>query len=119
MITDKRNGDEHGRRTDNWHFEKRLDVSTLISILGISLVLGGPIFVWGRAMEATSNAQNVRIQLLELQNSERTKLDQMQNEEAKAQRNVMLARIDRFDEQMNLLRVEIARLTFAVNSAKK
>src|SRR6478609_986220 len=54
------------RTTDDtrWHFDKHLSINTLVSVVGMAVLVGGPVLVWGRAMES-------RVQVLEVIQTEK------------------------------------------------
>ncbi len=94
---------ERQRRTDHWHFEKRLSLDTLVAVAGISIVLGGPIFYWGRAMEQ-------RVQTLEIRAEASTKQDTARQLDARDERIAILTKMEKLDEQVTQLRIEVGAL---------
>jgi hypothetical protein len=96
--------DRYSRRTDSWHFEKRLSLDTVVSIVSVVVFLGGPILFWGRAMEN-------RVQALELVQEARAKQETARDFDARDQRISILTRMDKIDEQVTAMRIEIGRLT--------
>jgi hypothetical protein len=61
--TDRDRNDNGQRR---WTFEKRVSLDTLVGIVGIAIVIGGPFIIWGRAMEG-------RVLTMEIRDADRTK----------------------------------------------
>lgn len=101
------NGDdvyEAKRRTDNWHFEKRLSLDTVVSIISVVVFLGGPFLLWGRAMEN-------RVQSLEVIQEQRGRQETARDIDARDQRISILSRMEKIDEQVTALRIEVGRLT--------
>lgn len=86
---------------NGWRFEKRLSLDTLIAIVGVAVVLGGPIFYAGIGMRD-------RIQALEVIGDQRIKVDAERAAEAKEQQKAFLERMDKFNEQVVQLRIAIA-----------
>lgn len=91
---------EQTRRTDSWHFEKRLSLDTLVAILGVALVLGFPIFYWGRAVED-------RVTKLEARDDARSKQETARELDARDQRIAVLAQMDKLAEQVTQLRIDL------------
>lgn len=102
MTTEVKNG---------WHFEKRLSLDTLVAIVGVAIVVGGPVLVWGRAMES-------RVQALEVIQDQRSKQETARDLDARDQRISILTRMDKIDEQVTQLRIELGKVT-AANQTKK
>ncbi len=102
-VRDTRDSDYHARRTDNWHFEKRLSLDTVVSVVSVALFLGGPILFWGQKMEG-------RVQSLEVIQSERVKQEVARDMDARDQRISILGRMDKIDEQVTQLRIEVGKL---------
>jgi hypothetical protein len=102
QMRDTRDSDYLARRTDHWHFEKRLSLDTLVAIAGVALLIGGPMLVWGRAMES-------RVQALEVVGQERSKQETALALDARDQRISILSRLDKMDEQITQLRVELGK----------
>jgi hypothetical protein len=87
-------GDDDRR---GWHFEKRLSLDTLISVLGIAAVIGGPILVWGRAMEG-------RVQSLEIIQTERQKTED-------TTRSLTNQKLEKLDDRVTTLQIGIGKLS--------
>src|SRR5579859_3880034 len=91
--------DEHHqkrRREDDmthWRFDKRLSVNTLVSVIGMSIVVGGPVLVWGRAMES-------RVQALEIEDAEKAKLSVARETDARESRTSLAVRLDKMDDKL-------------------
>lgn len=90
-------------RDHGWHFDKRLSVDTLVAVVGVAIVIGGPILIWGRAMET-------RVQALEVVQEQRSKMELQRDADIREQRNALIARLDKFEEQVTQLRVAIGAL---------
>lgn len=110
-MTQKRDDRDSGGKdyepvihTDHWRFEKRLSLDTLVAIVGVSLVVGGPVLVWGRAMES-------RVQALEVIQEQRAKQEIARDLDARDQRISILGRMDKIDEQVTQLRIEVGKVT--------
>lgn len=68
-----------------WHFEKRISLDTIVAILGIALVIGGPFIVWGRAMEGrVLTLENIASQL---EKKEAERIAEVRDQRALADRN--------------------------------
>ena len=102
----------HARRTDQWHFEKRLSLDTLVSLAGILLVFGGPVLIWGRAMEG-------RVQALEVMQEQRIKQEVARDIDARDQRISILTRMDKIDEQVTQLRIDIGKFQLQSAAARR
>jgi hypothetical protein len=87
----------------HWHFEKRLSIDTLVGIVGVALVVGGPVLFWGRVMEN-------RVLTLENINVERDKATVKEAVDSRDQRSLVGSRLDKIDDKMNQLQVDVAKL---------
>jgi hypothetical protein len=105
----QRDFDYHYRRTDSWHFEKRLSLDTVVSVVSVVVFLGGPILFWGRAMEG-------RVQALEVIQDQRMKQEVARDMDARDQRISILTRMDKIDEQVTQLRIELGKLPGATRA---
>ncbi len=78
-------GDEwDGMDRRHWHFDKRISLDTIVAVVGMGLLVGGPILVWGRAMES-------RVQALEVMQGERQKGDVAKKADVREQRAQLAA----------------------------
>lgn len=85
-----------------WTFDKRVSLDTLIAIVGIGIVIGGPMFLWGRAMEG-------RIQTLEIRDQQRAEQEKNRDLDARDQRISVLSKMEKFDDQLTQLRIDVAK----------
>lgn len=90
---------EDGR---TWRFDKRITLDTLVAIAGIGLVLGVPMFLWGRAMEA-------RVQTLEIVQTQRDEQAKNREFDYREQSIRILQRMDKLDDQVTNLRIDLGR----------
>ena len=106
--------DEHHqkrRREDDmthWRFDKRLSVNTLVSVIGMALVVGGPVLVWGRAMES-------RVQALEIESTEKAKLEVTRDSDSRESRTALTVRLDKMDDKLSQMQVQVAQLVVQLN----
>lgn len=100
MIVQERAIEHYGKR---WHFEKRLSVDTLVQIIGVAIVLGGPILYWGRAMEA-------RVLALEIGRVERDRTEAMTRTDSQQQSQIVAKQLERLDEKVTNLQIAIGQL---------
>lgn len=93
----------HDEQKLGLRFDRRISLDTIIQIVGIAIVLGGPFIVWGRAMES-------RVLTLEgsIVNSE--KRDGQREEYAKEQRAQMFERLTKVDGSLQALQVTVAEI---------
>lgn len=108
--TERRRESDRPFREQRWHFEKKISFDTIVGIVGVSLVLGGPLFMWGRNMES-------RLQTIELVNDQRARADEKRDAEIREQRIAIGLRLDRIDDQVTLLRIAIGQLGVQMNKA--
>lgn len=99
------------RRTDAWHFEKRLSLDTLVALVGVAVLLGGPFYYWANKMDS-------RVQTLEVRGAERDQQEAARALDARDARIQMLGKVDKLDEQVTQLRVDVAKLTVLFTAAK-
>lgn len=100
------------RRTDSWHFEKRLSLDTLVGIVGVAVVLGLPIFYWGQAIDG-------RVAKLEIREDQRGKQDTARDLDARDQRIAVLSKMEKLDEQVTQLRIELGGVIAAARRASQ
>lgn len=93
----------HSRRSDHWHFEKRLSLDTVVAIVGISIVLGGPIFYWARG-------QDQRTQTLEIKEEARARQEGERAKDLRDSQITMLSNMDVLKEQVTQLRIDVGQL---------
>lgn len=84
-------------------FDRRISLDTIIQIVGIAIVLGGPLIVWGRAMES-------RVFTLESSIVNLEKRDGQREEYAKEQRSQMFERLTKVDGSLQSLQVTVAEI---------
>lgn len=84
-------------------FDRRISLDTIIQIVGIAIVLGGPFIVWGRAMES-------RVFTLESSIVNSEKRDGQREEYAKEQRSQMFERLTKVDGSLQSLQVTVAEI---------
>lgn len=87
----------------SWHFEKRLSLDTLVAIGGIAIVVGGPVLVWGRAMES-------RVLALEVIQTERSKTDVARESDRRDERAQITTRLDTLNDKVTQLQIQIGQL---------
>ena len=86
-----------------WHFKKQLSIDTLVQIVGVAIVLGGPILYWGRAMEA-------RVLALEIARVERDRSETEAKITARSEAATVAAKLDKLDEKVTQLQINVGRL---------
>lgn len=99
------------RYADRWHFDKHLSINTLVSVVGMAVLVGGPVLVWGRAMEA-------RVQSLEIMQSEKAKIEATRDADTREQRISLSSRLDKMDGTLSQLQVQVAQLVVQLNLQK-
>jgi hypothetical protein len=82
-----------GKQRGGWYFERRISLDTIVAVVLLSIALGGPFIVWGRAMEA-------RVLALELHDEARLK-----NFESIAKS------LEKLNEQMTQAQIQLGVLT--------
>src|SRR5690242_12131755 len=102
------------RSTDanRWHFDRHLSINTLVSIFGMAVVVGGPVLVWGRAMEG-------RVQSLEIMQAEKAKIESTRDADTREQRISLATRLDKMDEKLTAMQVQVGQLIVQLNLAAK
>lgn len=86
-----------------WHFEKRITLDTLVGILGVALVVGVPVLVWGRAMES-------RVLALEVIQVERNKVETSREADRRDERTQITTRLDTLTDKVTQLQIQIGQL---------
>ncbi len=85
---------------NGWRFDKTLSIGTVIAIVTVVVGLGGPILMWGRAMEN-------RVQIIETTQEQKSKADAALAVELRDQQKEFLTRMDKFSEQVTQLRITL------------
>lgn len=117
-MTD-RDQEQHERRRESdrpfreqrWHFEKKLSLDTIVGILGVACVIGGPLLFWGR------NIEN-RVQTIELVNEQRSRVDDKRDAELREQRLAIGSRLERIDDQVTQLRIAVGQISTQINKGE-
>ena len=104
-------GQWDGVEQRRWHFDKRLSLDTVVGILGISIVIGGPFLVWGRAMES-------RVLSLETIATERLTSEKQRDDSARDVRLTTEVRINRMDEKLTALQITQAEILAAMRERR-
>ncbi len=84
----------------SWHFEKRISLDTIVAILGVTVLVGLPIFVWARATDD-------RMTKMEARDEARTKQETARELDARDQRIAVLTQMDKLAEQVTQLRIDL------------
>jgi hypothetical protein len=95
----------------NWYFDKRLSFDTIIAVVSMALLVGGPILIWGRAMES-------RVQALEVIQVERAKSEAQRDSDIRDQRVSLASRLDKLDEKVTQLQITVGQLLPFAGGAK-
>jgi hypothetical protein len=101
--------DTQYRRTDAWHFEKRISFDTVAAVVGMLLLVAGPVVYWGRGLEEANRLTETRVKIVEVVQEQLLKQFQALAVDARDQRIAILARMDAMDIQITQLRVDIAK----------
>ena len=90
-------------RRGAWHFDKKLSLDTLIAIVGIAIVIGGPLILAWRAMEA-------RVQKLEVIYEENLRQELGREAAIREQRAVIALQFKEFNDSIQRLQVSVGKL---------
>lgn len=101
----------------SWHFDKKLSLDTLIAIVGVAVVIGGPLILAWRSMEA-------RVQKLEIILEEQTRQDNRREVVTSEQRGLIAAQFKDLNDNMQKLQVAVGKLetqiqAFAVSTVRR
>ncbi len=86
-----------------WHFVKTFSLDTVVNVLGVALVLGGPILYWGRAMES-------RVLSLEVKETEALKAEGRRERGEMDQRNTINSRLEKIENSLTATQIALERL---------
>lgn len=106
--TPQRRESDRSFRDQKWHFDKRVSVDTFVAIFGMAIVVGGPVMVWGRAMEG-------RVLGLEVIQDQRARAEEQRDRDVRDQRLALSLRLDKFDDQLTALRIGLGQLAVQIN----
>jgi hypothetical protein len=90
-------------RNGKWHFTRTFSVDSIIQIVGMAVVVGGPILLWGQAI------QN-RVLTLENFNQAAAANETKRDQDTREQRQSFNSRMDKVEERLNELRVLSAQV---------
>ncbi len=102
--------DTQYRRTDAWHFEKRISFDTVAAVTGMLVLVAGPVVYWGRGLEEANRLTESRVKVIEVVQEQVLKQFQALAVDARDQRIAILSRMDAMDVQITQLRVDIAKI---------
>ena len=99
-------------RTDesrHWHFDKRLSLDTIVAIIGIAFVIGGPLMLAWRSMDT-------RVLRLETIYEESQKAEAVRDRNQTDQRTQLSIQIDRLSSRLEALQIDVAKLVGAATA---
>ena len=99
-------------RTDesrHWHFDKRLSLDTIVAIIGIAFVIGGPLMLAWRSMDT-------RVLRLETIYEESQKAEVVRDRNLSDQRTQLSIQIDRLSARLEALQIDVAKLVGAATA---
>lgn len=87
-------------------------MDTIVAVCGLALVIGGPILIWGRAIEG-------RVQVIEVKQDQQEK-NQTDKETLRREELTKLTNtIDKLDDKVTQLQINVGRLVpFGVSTTK-
>ncbi len=88
----------------SWHIDKSVSLGQILSAVLVAIGIGGPILVWGRAMES-------RVVALEVVNAEANKTDTKRDNDTREQRLIVTGRMDKIEERLLQIQLSISQLT--------
>lgn len=103
------NGVDHSHQR-HWYFEKRISLDTIVGLIGIAIVLGGPIFFWGRTIEAALAQTDKRITLIETATDLRKAFDTERENTVRDRQKETADKVGKLGEQMTLLQLAVGQL---------
>lgn len=111
QAPERRQAERRREIIPTWTFDKRFSINTIVSIAGMAIVVGGPVLVWGRAMEG-------RVQVLEIAANEKSKMESSRDIDTREARVSMAARLDKVDDKLNAMQVQVGQLVVQLGLAK-
>lgn len=87
----------------SWHFDKKLSLDTLIAIIGIAVVIGGPLILAWRSMEA-------RVQKLEVILEQSAAQDALREAATREQRGLISAQFKDLNDNLQKLQIAVGKL---------
>lgn len=86
-----------------WRFERRVSLDTLVGIIGVAVVIGGPMFYWARNMED-------RVQRLEVLQAAGDKEDAAHSADEREWRADIAKKVDKIESKVTDLQINVGRL---------
>lgn len=109
-MIDRRRDDDAISKT--WRFDRRVSLDTIVAIVGVAIVLGGPLFYWAHNMED-------RVQRLELLQMEGDKQDATRNESDREFQKATVDRLEKIETKVTELQINVGRLVAPVTIAPR
>ena len=100
MVTARQHRSDDSHR---WRFVRSFSVGDLLQFAGIIIFVGGPILVWGRAIES-------RVLTLENFNTASMNADARRDADTREQRQAIAIRMDKIEEKLTGLQVVAAQV---------
>lgn len=97
----------YSKPAQRWHVDKTISIGTILAMLVAVAGVGGPILVWGRAMES-------RVVALEVVNTQVARSADARDAETRDQRARYEVAIDNVTKQLTAVQVKMAELVARV-----
>jgi hypothetical protein len=97
-------GEVEPTRRHFWTFDRRISLDTMVGIVGIAIVIGGPMFLAWRAMES-------RLLMVEIKNDLQQKADERRDLETREFRNQIGSQLLELSKQMTQTQISLGILT--------
>lgn len=83
-------------------------MDTIVGLIGIAVVLGGPFVIWGRSMEAGQVQTQGRVLLLETISEQRAKFDAEREASNRERQKELSNKVDNLDTKVTAAQVKIS-----------
>lgn len=103
---------------NKWRFERRLSLDTIVSLVGVTFLIGGPFVIWARAIEGTTAANTSRISLVEAAQAMTTKLEADREQRVRDADLINTRRFDALGDKIGSVQVDIAKLAAVITQAQ-
>ena len=102
-------GNPGGRR---WSFDRRISLDTIVGILGIAIVIGGPLILAWRAIDT-------RILTIEVRDEVRAKSDDKHDVEQREFRTLISSQLSELSKQMTQTQITLGVLSGKLPADRK
>lgn len=92
---------EHSSESNGWRFEKKMSLDTIVAIVGVAIVIGGPLMLAWRGMEN-------RVVVLETKQEAQSLFEKKREDDAKEQRAALAIQVKDMADNIKTMQISFA-----------